>query len=197
MRLLYITNALNSSAYMINMCATCYSFFMRYLFASDIHGSYESFKILIKKFKQLSCDKMILLGDYLGGNNIDNEDIIESMNFFKNDLIALEGNCDRYIFNTFDFELRDSFTFRQNDRIYCLNHGDNLNQYIDNFINIDNVFIVYGHTHRVSSYTNGGITFINIGSISSPRGNSKKCYGIIDENSISIFDLDDNKILSI
>ena len=170
---------------------------MKYLVASDLHGCEEGLKFLLKKFKQLRCDKLILLGDYLGGDPKTNENIINLLNFFKDDLIALEGNCDRFIQEALDFELKDSFTFRQNGRIYCLSHGDNLNIYIDNLINIDNVFIVFGHTHRVSHYTSGNINFINIGSISFPRGSSKKCYGIIEENSINIFDLNDSIILSI
>lgn len=103
---------------------------MKYLVASDLHGCEEGLKFLVMKFKQLCCDKLILLGDYLGGDPKTNESIINLLNFFKDDLIALEGNCDRFIQEALDFELKDSFTFRQNGRIYCLNHGDNLDTYM-------------------------------------------------------------------
>ena len=36
---------------------------MRYLFVSDIHGSYESAKIIIDKFNKHNCDFIYLLGD--------------------------------------------------------------------------------------------------------------------------------------
>lgn len=170
---------------------------MKYLLASDIHGNEESAKAVIKKFKENQCDKIILLGDYLGFDKNENDKVIDIFNFFKDDIIALIGNCDRYFESPFDFELRESFSFKQNERIYCMSHGDKLEEYIDMCINIDNVYLVFGHTHRVSNYTSGNINFVNIGSISFPRGGSKRCYGIVDENGVRIFDLNDKLILSI
>ncbi|MBQ8001895.1 MAG: metallophosphoesterase, partial [Clostridia bacterium] len=38
---------------------------MRLLFASDIHGSEYYAKKLVDKYKELKCNRMILLGDIL------------------------------------------------------------------------------------------------------------------------------------
>jgi len=169
---------------------------MKYLIASDIHGDVNAVKSIVKKFKEHKCDKIILLGDYLSFNKDDNEAIIAIFELFKNDLILIRGNCDYYLNDeTFGIELRDSFSFRLKDRVYLFTHGDYLTRYINLLLNVDNAYIIHGHTHRVSSYISGGISFINIGSISLPRGGSKKCYAILDENGVKIFDLDDHLIL--
>ena len=170
---------------------------MKYLLGSDIHGNVEGVKFLIKKFKDLKCDKLVLLGDYLGGHYSDDQKVIDILNFFKDNIIAISGNCDRHLpDDIFEFELRDDFLIHLGDRFYLFTHGDNLSFDIDKILDKDNAFIVHGHTHRVSIRTTSSITFVNIGSISLPRGNSKKCYGILDENGVKIFDLEDNIIAS-
>ena len=53
---------------------------MKYLLGSDIHGSVEGTKFLIKKFKDLKCDKLLLLGDYLGGGYKNDQKVIDILN---------------------------------------------------------------------------------------------------------------------
>ena len=38
---------------------------MKYLIASDLHGSSSSTSFLVEKFNTLNCDQLILLGDIL------------------------------------------------------------------------------------------------------------------------------------
>ena len=38
---------------------------MKYLIASDIHGSAESCKKMLEWYEEYHCERMILLGDYL------------------------------------------------------------------------------------------------------------------------------------
>ncbi len=100
---------------------------MKYLLGSDIHGSVEGTKFLIKKFKDLKCDKLLLLGDYLGGHYSSDQKVIDILNFFKDDIIAISGNCDRYLpDDIFEFELRDDFLIHFANRFYLFSHGDNL-----------------------------------------------------------------------
>ncbi|MCR5332538.1 MAG: YfcE family phosphodiesterase [Bacilli bacterium] len=171
---------------------------MKYLLGSDIHGSVEGLKFLIKKSKDLKCDKIILLGDYFSGDYEDDKQIIELINFLSDKFILIRGNCDRYLSDdVFDVELRDDFLVHIFNRNYLFVHGDYLHFNIDTLLDKDNAFIVHGHTHRVSLHTSSNITFVNIGSISLPRGNSKKCYGTIDENGVKIYDINDHLILSV
>ena len=171
---------------------------MKYLLGSDIHGSVDGLKFLLHKAKDLNCDKIILLGDYLSGMNDESNKVVELLNFFKDKIIAIRGNGERYIpEGIFDFELRDDFLVHVFNRNYLFVHGDYLHLNIDTLLDKDNAYIVHGHTHRVSIYTSANITFVNIGSISCPRGNSKKCYATLDENGVHIFDTKDNLIAEI
>jgi uncharacterized protein len=170
---------------------------MKYLVASDIHGSVDSLKVLIHKFSELKCDKIIFLGDYLSYSK-DDEKVVDMLNFFKNDIIGVRGNCD-YCLNDdiFDFELRDSFYMHLGTRNYLFVHGDNLLSNIEAMLGVENAYIVYGHTHRVGSSITNTINLVNIGSISLPCGLSKRCYGILDENNLKIFSLEDELILEV
>lgn len=166
---------------------------MKYLLAGDIHGSVDGTKFLINKFKEKKCDKIILLGDHLSGDYKSDQKVIDIISYFKDDIILIKGNCDRYLpEDIFGTELRDDFLIHIFDWYYLFCHGDYLHFNIDTLLDKDNAYIVHGHTHGVSVYTSANITFINIGSISLPRGNSKKCYGILDENGVTIFDLEGN-----
>ena len=74
---------------------------MRYLVASDVHGSSFYANKLIEKFLEEKCDKLILLGDlYYHGprNDLPYEyapkDVIKLFNSYKDKIIAIKGNCD-------------------------------------------------------------------------------------------------------
>lgn len=169
---------------------------MKYLIGSDIHGSVDGLKFLIKKFKELKCDKLLLLGDYFSGDYEDDSKVVDLLTFFKDDLILIRGNCDRY-FVSDELELRDDFLVHLYSRNYLFVHGDYLHFNIDTLLDKENAYIVHGHTHRVSIYTSANITFVNIGSISLPRGNSKRCYATLDENGVQIFDIENHLIASV
>lgn len=169
---------------------------MKYLVASDLHGDLNSLKSLIKIFKDNECDKIIFLGDYFGSDIENNQSIIDIMNLFKNDIIALKGNCDRYLDSSFDFELRDSFFMSMNSRYYLFIHGDKLDEYLSTNIG-QKLYIVYGHTHRYRVYQSGDFVFINLGSIAYPRGGLKCCYGILDESGFKIYDIDNELLYEI
>ena len=74
---------------------------MRYFFASDIHGSSFYTKKIIEKYKESNASKLILLGDllYHGPRNDLPKDycpkkVFALLNEFKDDIIAVRGNCD-------------------------------------------------------------------------------------------------------
>ncbi len=169
---------------------------MKYLISSDLHGDLNSLKSLIKIFKENKCDKIIFLGDYLGSDRENNQNIIDILNLFKSDIIALRGNCDTNLDSSIDFELRDSFFMSMNSRYYLFIHGDKLEQYLSTNIG-QKLYIVYGHTHRYRVYQSGDFVFINLGSIAYPRGGLKRCYGILDESAFKIYDIDSELLYEI
>jgi predicted phosphodiesterase len=61
--------------------------------------------------------------------------------------------------------------------------------------NVD--FIIHGHTHIIKVDTVKDKTYINLGSITIPKENTKRCYGILENNMFSIYSIDDNEILKV
>ena len=74
---------------------------MNLMFISDIHGIKTNLKKIKERYKELNCNKLIVLGDlyYIGPRNqmkdgYDIQYIKEFLESFKDDLICLRGNCD-------------------------------------------------------------------------------------------------------
>ena len=69
--------------------------------------------------------------------------------------------------------------------------------------NMDNVpeekfdVLVYGHFHTGFIKEKNGTIFVNAGSISLPKNNTKNSYLIIDDNNIMLNDIEGNMIESI
>ena len=73
-------------------------------------------------------------------------------------------------------------------------HGHKYN--IDN--KVDNIdVLVYGHFHTGFIKKENDVIYINSGSISLPKNDTKNSYLVIDEQSIYLKDLDNNIIDSI
>ena len=74
---------------------------MKWLIASDIHGSAYWCRKLVEAYKKEKADKLILLGDVLyhgPRNDLPDEyapkDVIEILNGMKNEILCVRGNCD-------------------------------------------------------------------------------------------------------
>ena len=74
---------------------------MKFLIASDIHGSAKYCEMLLNAFQNEKCDKILLLGDilYHGPRNDLPENyapkkVIELLNPYKDKLLCVRGNCD-------------------------------------------------------------------------------------------------------
>ena len=74
---------------------------MKYMFASDIHGSQYYCKKMLDAYKQEKADRLVLLGDllYHGPRNDLPKDyapkqVIAMLNEVKEELYVVRGNCD-------------------------------------------------------------------------------------------------------
>ena len=74
---------------------------MKYMFASDIHGSAYYCKKMLEAYKAEKADRLILLGDllYHGPRNDLPKDyapkeVIAMLNEHRDDLYVVRGNCD-------------------------------------------------------------------------------------------------------
>ncbi len=170
---------------------------MKYLVISDLHGSKSALKInqLLKKG---NFDKVILLGDilYHGPRNdvpkdYDPKLLIKNLNAIKDKIIAVKGNCDAYVDEmVLEFKLEDYIDMKINSLNAHLEHGHFINDYKNDGKNL----IMYGHTHITRLDKIDGIIYFNPGSISIPKEHEEKCYGVIDEEKITIYNIEDKII---
>ena len=175
---------------------------MKYLIASDLHGSSHFIKKLKDQFLKSNCDKLILLGDllYHGPRNSlpDTYDTIESaniLNSLKDNIIVVRGNCDANVDqNMLDFSIKENnMLLIDNDIVMYLTHGDIYNK--SNLPPINNMdILIHGHTH-IPIVEEIGINkyYINPGSISIPKGGSTNSYIIYENGIFTWYDIEGNK----
>lgn len=164
---------------------------LKLLVISDIHGDYKTFKNILEKEKY---DEIVILGDlfsYTYDYNHNNEKIIDLLKNNKNKLILIKGNCDCFInYEANDLNAHDIINLNLNNYMVTLTHGHiyNKNNLPNNFGNI----FISGHTHISCIQKEKKTIFLNPGSISIPRNNSKKSYLILDNNNIILKDINQN-----
>ena len=171
---------------------------MKVMFISDIHGIKTNLPKVKEQFEKLNCDKLIVLGDlyYIGPRNKMKEGydipiVQEFFFFFKNKMLCMRGNCDSEVdmmVSNFPIIQDLSLIMMENRDIY-FTHG-----HIYNESNWDkeNSILVYGHFHVPFIKKIETNYYINPGSISLPKGNYLPSYLILDENTATIYDIEDN-----
>lgn len=167
---------------------------MKYLVASDIHGSWYFTQILLEIIKKENPDKVILLGDlyYHGPRNglsmeYDPMKVAKAFNEIKDKLEVIKGNCDAEVDEMIsEFKFQNYIRKEIGGKRFFFTHGHHYN--IDNLP--DNVdVLVYGHFHTGYVRFNNGVVCINAGSISLPKNATPNSYLIIDEKQIYLKDL--------
>lgn len=172
---------------------------MKYLVASDIHGSLYYANKIIEKFKEENCDKIILLGDlyYHGPRNPLPKDynpmeVAKLFNSYKAVLEVIKGNCDAEV-----DEMISEFSFNNHiikeigkKRVY-FTHGHHQN--IDN-IPSDVDILIYGHFHTGFIKEHNNVICVNSGSVALPKNGTNNSYLVVSEKLIELKDLSSNII---
>lgn len=168
---------------------------MKFLIASDIHGSLKYTKLLLAAFEQEQADRLILLGDiYNHGprNPLPEEynpmEVAALLNSMQEKLIVVRGNCDSSVdamISQFQF-VQDSILCLQKKIIY-LQHGDIYN--IDNLPKTAFDIFIYGHFHTGFIKQQKDKYIANCGSIALPKNNTARSYLLLTENTLSLKDL--------
>lgn len=158
---------------------------MKYLIASDIHGSAYYCDLLIKATESEKADKVLLLGDilYHGPRNdlpkgYAPKKVIEMLNPLKEKIICVRGNCDAEVDQmVLDFPIMADYKTVEN--LY-LSHG--------HIYNPDNIppmkqgdILINGHTHVPKCQEKNGFVFMNCGSVSIPKENSFHSYMTLEK----------------
>ncbi len=173
---------------------------MKYIIASDIHGSSYYANLLINKVNEYKADKLVLLGDvlYHGPRNplpkeYDPMKVVELLNTVKNKLIWIKGNCDSEVDEmVLEFNSVSLGVLVINNTNFYLSHGhipvNNLN---------DNDYLITGHTH-VNKYEKiNNINYLNCGSVSLPKENTTNSFLLIQDNLIKCLDFNNNIIFEV
>ncbi len=173
---------------------------MKYMIASDIHGSAYYCGKLIDCYKKENADRLILLGDilYHGPRNDLPEGyapkkVIPMLNELKNEILCVRGNCDTEVDQmVLEFPiLADYAILCEQGRLIYMTHGHKFNE--NNLPPIQKGdILLYGHTHVPKIVKHENYTYLNPGSVSIPKENSHRGYIILENGVFSFKDLDNN-----
>ena len=121
----------------------------------------------------------------------DNSDLlVEKLNMFY-PTIFIRGNCDRYDYvSNSGLSFMNDYTLEEfGKKIFC-SHGHIYNEKF--FPDFDFDVMIGGHTHIGKILFMDHKYFLNPGSLSLPKGQSTNSYMILDDQGISLLDLDGN-----
>lgn len=166
---------------------------MKILVASDIHGNARCFKKVIDFFCFEQLDEIILLGDIFNdyyASSIDDKDISRMLYSIANKLHVIMGNNDsKYSEELLPTNYLTKHSSIINDKRIVFYHGDK---------EVYELYDIYvqGHTHRSSLSKDASTIYVNPGSVGRPRDNSIGSFIVIDDDYISLYDLE-YKVLDI
>ncbi len=157
---------------------------MKWLIASDIHGSAYYCKKLIESYKKEKANKLLLLGDilYHGPRNYlpkdyDPKKVIEMLNELSNDILCVRGNCDTEVDQmVLDFPIMADYeVICEGERMIFATHGHKFNK--DNLPPLHKGDILLnGHTHISACEQYEDYIYCNPGSVSLPKENTVHSY---------------------
>ncbi len=152
---------------------------MKYIIASDIHGSAPAVRKLICRIEAEAADRIILLGDilYHGPRNdlpegYSPKEVLALLNPLADKIIAVRGNCDSEVDQmVLNFPcLADYGLIESNDHLLYLTHGHIAGKTVEDppALKPGSAFLS-GHTHIKTLSNRDGVFFVNPGSISIPK----------------------------
>lgn len=162
---------------------------MKYLIASDIHGSAYYCRLLLRAWEEEQADKLILLGDLLyhgPRNDLPKEyapkEVIPMLNACKDNMICVRGNCDAEVDQmVLEFPIMaDCAMLVEQGRSVFLTHGHIYHEEKLPAL-ADGDILVHGHTHVPVCREHEKYTYINPGSVSIPKENSPHSYMILED----------------
>ena len=159
------------------------------MIASDIHGSAYYCRKLLERYEDEKADKLVLLGDILyhgPRNDLPKEyapkEVIAMLNPLKDEIMCVRGNCDTEVDQmVLDFNvLCEQACMYVNDKTLVFAHGHKLDEKNKPSLKQGD-YLICGHTHIPKLEKQDGYIYINPGSVSIPKENSRHSYIILEE----------------
>lgn len=162
---------------------------MKWLIASDIHGSAYYCAALLNRFKEERADRLLLLGDvlYHGPRNDLPRDyapkrVISMLNEIKQSIYCVRGNCDTEVDQmVLEFPLLADYALIDagGTAVYAT-HGHIYNEAKLPPLHKGDI-LLHGHTHVPKCVFHEDYVYINPGSVSIPKENSHHGYIIFEK----------------
>lgn len=161
---------------------------MKLFFMSDIHGSLTCLNQTLSAFESEGADYLVSLGDllYHGPRNPLPEDynpkeVAARLNVYKDKIVTVRGNCDSEVDQMLiEFPIMAEYVIllHEGRRIF-VTHGHH--HHMDNLPHLSpgDVFI-QGHTHLPVAEKRGEIFVLNPGSVTLPKENNPRSYGVLE-----------------
>ena len=166
---------------------------MKWMIASDIHGSAYYCRQLLEAFHREQADRLPILGDilYHGPRNdlprdYAPKEVLAMLNAEKNKLCCVRGNCDTEVDQmVLEFPiLADYCILTAGDRLIYATHGHNHNLKSLPPLQRGDI-LLHGHTHIPAWEPFGNANlYLNPGSVSIPKEGSAHSYMVLEENTV-------------
>lgn len=169
-----------------------------YVICSDVHGCISTLRKVVDFFLINKFDKLIILGDLLYHgprndipSNYKPKEIISLLNPLKDKIVMVRGNCDAEVDQmVLDFKIHNKKKIKYQNKNIHLVHGHHLDKENNNYQENDIVF--YGHTHVNKYEVIDKVKYINPGSITIPKENTKKSFIALHNSRCILLDLNYN-----
>ena len=167
---------------------------MKYMIASDIHGSAYYCRKMMEALEKEQADRLILLGDLLyhgPRNDLPKEyapkEVIQMLNKEKNRIYNVRGNCDAEVDQmVLEFPVLADYGFMEIDgKTFHMSHGHIYNENNLPPLKPGDIFM-HGHTHVLRAEKVGDITILNPGSVSIPKEGNPPTYAILENSRFTI-----------
>lgn len=163
---------------------------MKWMIASDIHGSAYYCRQLLEAFSREQADRLLILGDilYHGPRNdlprdYAPKEVLAMLNEVKNKLCCVRGNCDTEVDQmVLEFPiLADYCILTVDDRLIYVTHGHKYHLKSLPPLQPGDI-LLHGHTHVPAweSFGNNNL-YLNPGSVSIPKEGSAHSYMVLEE----------------
>ncbi len=166
---------------------------MKWLIASDIHGSLPWAKALFERFEAEKADRMLLLGDLfyhgpLSGppEGYDPQAVRELLMAHRTDFLTVRGNTESEAVQfVMDFPCMAEYALLDvGGHVVFAHHGHNFHEENMPPLRPGDVLLA-GHTHVPALEDRGGILYMNPGSAALPLGGSERGYMTLEDGLFS------------
>lgn len=171
---------------------------MKWMIASDIHGSEYYCKKMMEAYAAEGADRLLLLGDilYHGPRNDLPKDyapkkVIEMLNGMKDQILCVRGNCEAEVDQmVLSFPvLADYALLPVGETLVYVTHGHNHNEKNLPPLKKGDI-LLHGHTHVPKCVDHGDYIYMNPGSVSIPKEESWHGYMTLEEGTFLWKDFD-------